>query len=67
VTPGAVDTAEDEVSKAGLPALTCFTGDTRTRRTLPSDETLTNLTGTIFDPGGTICAGRTVTAPPPLE
>jgi hypothetical protein len=59
VTPGAVDTAEDEVTEAGLPALTCFTGDTRTRRTLPSDETLTNLTGTIFDPGGTICAGRT--------
>ena len=37
----------------------CFTGDTRTRRTLPSAETLTNLTGTIFDPGLTMCAGRT--------
>lgn len=40
-----------------------FTGETRTRRTLPSAETLTSLTGTIFDPGGTKWAGRTVTLP----
>ena len=44
-----------------------FTGETRTRRTLPSAETLTSLTGTILAPGGTICAGRTVTElPAPL-
>ena len=30
-----------------------FTGETRTRRTLPSAETLTSLTGTILEPGGT--------------
>ena len=35
-----------------------FTGDTRTRRTLPSAETLTNFTGTILAPGGTMWAGR---------
>jgi len=31
-----------------------FTGETRTRRTLPSAETETSLTGTILAPGGTI-------------
>ena len=41
-----------------------FTGETRTRRTLPSAETLTSLTGTILAPGGTMCAGRTVTELP---
>ena len=52
----AVDTVE---VTAVLTAVCCLTGDKRTRRTLPSAETFTNLTGTIFDPGGTICAGRT--------
>lgn len=33
-----------------------LTGDTRTRRTLPSAETLTSLTGTILAPGG-MCDG----------
>ena len=41
-----------------------LTGDTRTRRTLPSADTLTSLTGTILAPGGTMWAGRTVTPPP---
>ena len=52
----AVDTVE---VTAVLTEFCCLTGDKRTRRTLPSAETFTNLTGTIFDPGGTICAGRT--------
>lgn len=63
--PVVEDTAEDtEDTVLLLEAFCCLTGDTRTRRTLPSAETLTNLTGTILDPGGTICAGRTVTPPP---
>ena len=56
---GATAEVTDEVTVLLLEAFCCFTGDTRTRRTLPSADTLTNLTGTILDPGGTKCAGRT--------
>ena len=52
VTPvGVTPTTEDEL--VGVLG-TVLTGDTRTRRTLPSAETLTNLTGTILAPGGTM-------------
>ena len=56
---GATAEVTDEVTVLLLEAFCCFTGDTRTRRTLPSADTLTNLTGTILDPGGTKCVGRT--------
>ena len=41
--------------------LLVFTGDTRTRRTLPSPDTVTNFTGTIFELG--ICCEDEEEAP----
>ena len=50
---GVTPTTEAELGVAPVGG-TVLTGETRTRRTLPSAETLTNLTGTILAPGGTM-------------
>ena len=53
-TAGVTPTTEAELGVPPTAGGTVLTGETRTRRTLPSAETLTNLTGTILAPGGTM-------------